>query len=153
MFDLLDTSKLYYIAGPMTGYPQFNFPRFKEINDLFTAHGLRTLNPADMDIRGVKEAAMASPDGQPDENGMLGGQTWGDLLARDIKIVADVVDGVIAIDKWMASRGARLEIVVAIQCQKPLFWYRDGHLSPLQPSEALDLIRQNTVEWLKKQTA
>ena len=35
-----------YIAGPMTGIPQFNFPAFKEVKELFDARGWEVYCPA-----------------------------------------------------------------------------------------------------------
>jgi len=39
----------YYIAGPMRGYPQFNFPAFYSAADHLRARGHFVFNPAERD--------------------------------------------------------------------------------------------------------
>ena len=53
------------------------------------------------------------------------GITWGDTLAKDVKLVSDVVDGIIAMPTWYKSKGARLEIFVATLCKKPVWVYSE----------------------------
>ncbi len=38
-----------YIAGPMSGYPQYNFPAFDEARDELRENGWQVVSPADMD--------------------------------------------------------------------------------------------------------
>lgn len=40
-------SKSIYIAGPMSGYPEFNFPAFYAAEDRLRADGWTVFNPAD----------------------------------------------------------------------------------------------------------
>jgi hypothetical protein len=119
-------SKLY-IAGPMTGYPKFNFPAFHEAAKTLRAQGLDIISPAEEDEKhGIAKLAMASTDGKLDANGKIAGQTWGDVLARDVKIVADLVDGVAVLKNWERSKGAKLEITVALLAGKAVFAYHEG---------------------------
>lgn len=116
--------KQYYIAGPMTGLPQFNVPAFERMAMRLRFAGFEIISPAELDSEGVKAAALISADGKLDANGKLAGETWGDMLARDVKIIADVVrDGVVVLPGWERSRGARLEVFVATLCGKGI--YRD----------------------------
>ena len=109
-----------YVAGPMSGIPQFNYPAFIAAADKLRAAGHEVINPAEMDDPETKAEAMASEDGVL-VGGTCNGETWGDFLARDVKIVADDVDGVVVLDNWFTSRGARLEAFIAVNCQKPVF--------------------------------
>lgn len=111
----------YYLAGPMSGIPQFNFPAFYAASDVLRSAGLNIISPAEMDSPEVVEAVMASPDGKHDGKTVVADKTWGDFLARDVKLVADEVDGVIVMEGWAASRGACLEVFVATLCAKPVF--------------------------------
>lgn len=114
--------KKYYLAGPMTGYPQFNFPAFDSAAAHLREHGYAIVSPAELDRPEVREASMASPDGNAD-GGHPVGDSWGDFLSRDVKIVADEATGIIALPGWQESRGARLEMFVAMLCGHELNEY------------------------------
>lgn len=110
-------SKPYYLAGPMTNYPQFNFPAFAIAAARLRSLGFDLIVPTEQDSPAVQSAAINSTDGSLDAQGKVGGETWGEILARDVKIVADEVRGIIFLPGWEKSRGARLEAFVGILCQ------------------------------------
>lgn len=135
-----------YIAGPMSGIPQYNFPAFFAVGDKLRELGYEVVNPAEIDTKEDKGAALASPDGL----GHTGTKTWGDFLMRDVKLVADVVDGIFVLPNWFKSRGARLETFVALQVQKPVYDtisddFGGGSLVEIDPIEAIEMIAYNTV--------
>lgn len=82
-----------YVAGPMTGLPEFNFPAFFEAESMLTAAGFSVLNPA-------RHGA-----GEP-------GMEWADYMRRDIPDVL-AVDGIALLPGWELSRGACLEVHIA----------------------------------------
>lgn len=108
----MDKSIPYYLAGPMSHIPQFNFPAFDDAAAQLRERGFTIVSPAELDKPEVRARALASMDGNPDEHD----GTWGDFLSRDIKIVVDQVKGVILLPGWVRSRGARLESYAALQC-------------------------------------
>lgn len=110
-----------YLAGPMTGHAQFNFPRFDAMAEGLRALGHEVQSPAELDDPATRAAALASKDGHPG-SGSVNGNTWGDFLARDVKLVADGVDGVAVFHDWWTSKGARLEAYCAHLTGKPVFW-------------------------------
>lgn len=114
-------TKQYYLAGPMSGIPQFNFPLFDRVATALREKGYNILSPAELDDAKARNAALSSEDGQPGEYEQKSGETWGDLLARDVKLVADEVDGIFCLPGWSASRGANLEVTVALLCDKPVY--------------------------------
>lgn len=122
-----------YIAGPMSGIPQFNYPAFNNAAKALRQAGYDVRNPTEMDDKETQRAALASPDGRF-TNGMVGGETWGDLLSRDVKVVADEVDGVCLLSGWEKSRGARLEAYVAVNVGKPVFYLI--HNEPMEMGES-----------------
>lgn len=130
--------KSYYLAGPMTGYPQFNIPLFECVTAELRAAGYTIVSPVELDSTIVREVALASADGAL-ENNQIAGETWGEILARDVRLVADKVDGVIVLPRWNYSRGARLEVFVALLCSKPIYSCEDG-LELISRPEALSLI-------------
>jgi hypothetical protein len=115
-----------YIAGPMTGIKQFNFPAFADAAAALRAAGHEIISPHELDSPEVQAAAMASPDGKLID-GKVAGQTWGQILARDVHVVADEVEGIVFLPNWDKSRGARLEAFVGILCSKRFFTYPGLH--------------------------
>lgn len=127
-----------YIAGPMSGIPQFNFPAFHAAAAALRAIDFDVISPAETDPGDVQAAAMQSKDGKYDANGKVGHETWGDMLARDVKMLADGVfkvlpegtqgyllpiDGICFLPGWERSRGARLEAFVGTLTKKRFFEY------------------------------
>jgi hypothetical protein len=115
--------KTYYLAGPMSNIPQFNYPAFHRIAGKLRDKGYVIESPAELDTPEQQEEALKSPDGDASKFVNKTGITWGDTLAKDVKLVSDVVDGIIAMPTWYKSKGARLEVFVANLCKKPVYMY------------------------------
>lgn len=107
----------WYLAGRMTGIPQFNYPRFIEVAERLRKDGYDILSPAELDDAETVDAALSCTTGIH-ADGKTNGHTWGDFLSRDVKLVADECSGVILMDDWYKSRGARLEAYVACISEK-----------------------------------
>ena len=107
-----------YVAGPMTYIPQFNFPAFDEAADALRAGGYEVVSPAELDDPEDRARAMASPDGAPMH--YTYGKTHADFLARDLKIIADRIDGIVVLPGWEKSTGARIETFVGFAYGKPI---------------------------------
>ncbi len=112
-----------YLAGPMTGKPQFNYPLFDRVAAALRAEGYEIFSPAEMDNPEVRAEAMANMTGIMPETNKISGETWGDFLARDVKLIADELDGIILLPEWDTSQGARLEAFVSINCGYPAYVY------------------------------
>lgn len=117
--------KKFYIAGPMTGIPQFNFPAFDVAAASLRSFGYLVVSPVELDDPSSRSAALANETGDPEQYNADTGETWGDLLARDVKLIADEVSGVVALEGWEDSRGARLEVFVARTCGKPVYSHEE----------------------------
>jgi hypothetical protein len=114
----------------MTYIPHFNFPKFIEMAELLRWWGHDVVSPAELDSPEERAAAMASPDGHPIH--YANGKTWGDFLARDVKLLADSdIEGVLVLPGWEKSRGARLETFVAYAlCDKPVYTWDSAAAAP-----------------------
>lgn len=86
------TAPRTYIAGPMTGYPDLNFPAFHAAAAEYRAKGCEVLNPAEIN---------------PDPNA-----EWVDCMRQDIAALV-TCGHVVMLDGWTASRGAVLEHHIA----------------------------------------
>lgn len=134
-----------YIAGPMTGIPQFNFPAFDAMAARLRSANYTPVSPAELDSPSDRAAALASPDGSMLSYGKGSKKTWGDFLARDVKLITDGgIEGVVVLKGWQASRGARLETFVANGIHG-LPVYTLGAYG-LNPVPRLDLFRAWTAE-------
>lgn len=118
-----------YIAGPMSGRPQFNFPAFDAAAKKLRDMGWQVVNPAELDSPEMRAACLAS------RNGALGDtpMTWGECLSRDVRIVAEDVEGVVLLPDWDLSRGATLEVCTALLTGKVFFDLRYDLPTLLEP--------------------
>lgn len=115
------TTRVAYLAGPMSGIAQFNFPAFDEAARRLREKGHVIISPAELDDPDVRTKAMDSADGAPSAEL----PSWGALLARDVSIVADLCNALILLPGWAKSRGAKLEAYVALLCGHSIYFY-DG---------------------------
>jgi Domain of unknown function (DUF4406) len=117
-----------YVAGPMSGYPAFNFPAFHAATAFLRSQGLEVVSPAEEDHKhGIGVQAERSLSGDPADIK----ETWGQVLARDVRMLADDgIDGIVFLDNWQRSRGAKLEATVGILCGMSFFEYNNGATTP-----------------------
>lgn len=122
----------YYLAGPMSNVPFHNFPLFDEVAAELRGNGYNIVSPAELDDPDDRAAALSDESGDIERtNG-----TWGDYLARDVKIVSDQVDGIVFLPGWADSRGACLEAYVGLLTGKEFFaWVGEGKIAPVPAQE------------------
>lgn len=120
-----------YLAGPMTWIPHNNIPAFDAAAEDLRARDYEVISPAELDDPETRAVALASLTGAPGSEN-AGGETWGDFLARDVKVLADQgIQAIYVLPGWQASRGARLETFVGKQMLKlPICEYPSGDLVP-----------------------
>lgn len=85
-----------YVAGPMTGYADFNYPAFNAAADALRAFGHTVLNPVD--------AEKHNDTGAP--------QAWDWYMRHALRMVLEA-DALALLPGWEASKGATLEATVA----------------------------------------
>lgn len=100
----------FYIAGPMRGYPRFNFPAFDEARDLGIRLRYNMISPADMDRNsGFHETNPPSA--------AEGAAMTRTFVERDTKALlslrAENGDGIALLPGWEKSTGALAEFFIA----------------------------------------
>jgi hypothetical protein len=120
-----------YIAGPMSGIPQFNFPAFFAAAEKLRAAGFEVISPAEIDCKEDGDAALQSKTGDPVE----AARSWGDFLSRDVKLLADTgIEGIVFLPGWYKSKGAKLEAFVGLlQKNFKFFRYTDAGATYADP--------------------
>lgn len=95
--------KRIYIAGPMTGIPEFNYPAFNAETKRLRALGYHVENPA--------------------ENPTCDG--WADYMRAAITQLVSC-NAIVLLPKWDTSKGAKLEYHIAMELG--IKWHRVGAL-------------------------
>src|SRR5487761_2315786 len=107
----MEASMRVYLAGPMSGIPNFNFPEFRRVTAQLRADNWNVVSPAELDDKADGAAASLSATGDMKD----AAKTWGTYLARDVKMIADDgIEGIIFLPGWEKSKGARLEAFVGL---------------------------------------
>lgn len=88
-----------YLAGPMTGLPEFNYPAFREVAAVLRARGVEVMSPTEV-----------SDDEPPADYSAE--KPYGYYLRRSLRMLLDC-DEVVLLPGWEQSRGARLEREIA----------------------------------------
>lgn len=100
------TTPTYYIAGPMRGYPDMNFPAFDDASRIGKMMGFNIISPADLD-RAV---------GLPMTGEDLTRDQLDSCISRDISAILGLdpkTDGIAVLPRWEGSRGACTEVALA----------------------------------------
>ncbi|AYN58509.1 nucleoside 2-deoxyribosyltransferase [Arthrobacter phage Liebe] len=93
-----------YLAGPMSGYEEWNYPAFLAGAERLRAAGYDVVSPAEIELaEGFDPATPASDYTSAD---------YYAAMRRDIALILDV-DGVALLPGWDRSKGARVEAAVA----------------------------------------
>lgn len=127
--------KRAYLAGKMTGEPEHGFPLFNEVAAQLRAKGITVFNPAEN--AGDGDAAEADKSKRAY------------FIRKDIFAIvgngwtSPPVDAVVVLPNWYLSRGARLEVEVAMQCDIPVLWA--DTLTPLT-DEDIEQARSHTCD-------
>jgi hypothetical protein len=100
-----------YVAGPMRGKPDFNFPAFDRAATFLRRLGHTVFNPADRDRDVLGDAYKG--DQAEREAAVKAGVDLREALAADLKWIAEEADGIWMLEGWEMSPGARAEHALA----------------------------------------
>lgn len=109
-----------YLAGPMTGYAQFNFPAFDKRRDELKAAGHIVVSPADLDrAMGFDPADAQSVAAIRVDDAFIDA-----AIQRDVAAIVQC-DAIVMLDGWAKSKGANGELAVARWKGLPVFYPSD----------------------------
>jgi hypothetical protein len=112
-----------YIAGPMSGLKNWNFPAFFQAERLIKSLGHEVINPAHNNGETLELALKdAGPVDRPNHS-------WEHYIRRDVPMVMSC-DAVCVLPGWQESKGAQLEVHIANELSMPVFCILDGQLLP-----------------------
>jgi hypothetical protein len=120
-----------YIAGPMQGIKDFNFPAFHDAAETWRVRGWEVFSPAERDIEAHGEAVANAPTGQLEEIKDTGFNLR-EALAADAQWIAREADAIFMLSGWENSKGAQAEWALAralgldIFYQDPNYWHDHG---------------------------
>jgi len=100
-----------YVAGPMRGYPEFNFPAFDEATAKLRAAGYVVFNPAERDREVHGDGVNDSATGDLADVAHTG-FSLRDALAADTAWICAHADGIAVLTGWEQSYGARAEVAL-----------------------------------------
>lgn len=105
-----DGRTMVYVAGPMSGLPNYNFDAFHQASRVLRARGFAVQNPAD--------------------DGVTPGFTHSDYMRRALRRMMLCTE-VFLLPGWQDSRGATIEHDLAVELGMPVHypedWMEDPH--------------------------
>lgn len=97
-----------YLAGPMRGYPQFNFPTFFKVAAKLEKQGHKVFNPASKDIDHY--GSLKKVEKEYNKNPQ---QVMRDVIQKDLMWIIKHADQVCVLPGWKKSKGVRAELALA----------------------------------------
>lgn len=90
-----------YMSGPMTGYPEFNYPVFRAATAVVRAKGHSVYCPSEFPYEGAFPARRA--------------------FAAYAKYICEEADAIVLLPGWRESKGATTEHGLAVNCGLRVF--------------------------------
>ena len=110
------TIKKLYLAGPMRGIPEFNFPAFAQAAKVLRDAGYEVFSPHERDL-----ANGFDPTGLSGHEDLAAwGFSLGDALADDLAYIAREADAIAILPGWEGSAGVQAELALGVAISKPV---------------------------------
>ena len=106
---------ILYLAGPMSGIPDHNFPLFDRVAGLLRDLGHGVVSPADTNRKvGFDETKHNAGD--------ISQEDYSKLFRLDIQEILGC-EGMVMLPGWIKSKGAKLEFALARMVDMPCYRY------------------------------
>lgn len=103
-----------YVAGPMRGIPEFNFPAFHAATAKLRADGHHVFNPAERDNeRHGKDISKGNMAGCEKAAAKEHGFSLREALAEDCDFICREADAIALLPGWENSKGAKAELALS----------------------------------------
>lgn len=119
---------LYYISGPIAYIPNKNKEAFDQAAKELSNLGIPFVNPLDLDTLDPLPESSNNKD-----------SNYLNLLKRDITYLMSC-DGVVVLSGWEISRGASLEVLIALKLEMPIFKLNNGQLEQVYIAADVSLV-------------
>jgi hypothetical protein len=133
-----------YLAGPMRGYPLYNFRAFFDAVLRLRAAGWHVHNPAEYDMAEGLDPSQDDPGAWP--------ITIQDMLRTDFGLILNHCNAVIVLRGWEESKGSRMELAIAAYTGLPIYELRGLELKKLVLQE-LPEVSFETFDRVRKEDA
>ena len=118
-----------YVAGPMRGLPNFNFPAFHAATARLRALGHTVFNPAERDEEKHGKDIASSPTGDLGEAAQKG-FSLREALCADTAWICQHADAIALLPGWQNSRGALAERALAVALGLRVFHIYESAVAP-----------------------
>lgn len=122
-----DTRMKVYLAGPMRGKPEFNFPAFMQAAKALRASGLTVFNPAESDNEHHgTDISKGNVTGDEAQAASQHGFSLREALERDTTWICRHADGIVLLPDWQMSSGANAELALARALGLKVFYMNEA---------------------------
>lgn len=111
--------KKYYLGGPMSNHPKYNWPAFDDAADFLRTYGLEIVSAHEIDF-GETEKTRGKT------------KSYHEYFKTSLATML-TCDAAIFLPRWAGSRGAMQELTTAVMCGMWVFAYNKSNIdNPLQ---------------------
>jgi len=135
-----------YLAGPMRGYPEFNFPTFHAAAAMLRAQGHFVFSPAERDIarHGGKDISKGNATGDEAVAAKEHGFNLREALCDDLTFICKEAECIAMLPGWMGSKGARAEKATAEALDLAIMYIHGSQLTQPNAKPSLSVVGAST---------
>lgn len=115
----MGNSKIY-LAGPMSGYPEYNFPAFFSYQGYLEEAGFEVFNPAENDLNNFGSLENVEAAYKEDADAALR-----KCLGEDLAWICAEADAIAMMPGWERSYGAKAEHATAVALKLQIIYLTD----------------------------
>lgn len=136
-----------YLAGPMQGYPEFNFPAFHDAARKLRFFGHEVFSPAEKDIERHGGVDISKGNATGDVTAAVTTHAFSlrDALGDDMEWICKHATAIAMLPGWEASKGAKAEHALAHALGHEIIYLAKCHSGVFVPP-CIDFAHEDKVE-------